>query len=192
MLTQPPSAQFDQDGVLAQLTALEQELDRLLDGLTEEQFHPPASNGGWSIAKCLEHLDLTGQGMIKEWDAALAVARPGAAAVKHPWWVRKFIAFLEPPYSRGKGKTPPAFEPAALRTRQEARARFQAMHDGTRERLERSRVVDANARVQSPFASWIKYPLGSAFELFTAHERRHLFQAENVKRDIGASRAAAR
>jgi len=33
-------------------------------------------------------------------------------------------------------------------------------------------------KIRSPFASWMKYPLDFSFDLWLAHEGRHLSQAE--------------
>ena len=36
-------------------------------------------------------------------------------------------------------------------------------------------------KVQSPFAAWIWYPMGLSFDLALAHERRHLWQAWQIR-----------
>jgi hypothetical protein len=47
--------------------------------------------------------------------------------------------------------------------------------------LEQVNGYDLGAvRVQSPFAAWMRYKLGSAIALHLAHERRHLWQAREA------------
>ena len=53
-------------------------------------------------------------------------------------------------------------------------------------RLRQANRLDlARARVSSPLARWLRFPLGSAFALMAAHERRHLGQARRVIQTAG-------
>jgi hypothetical protein len=59
------------------------------------------------------------------------------------------------------------------------------MHHELARRIELSIGLDAGqARVQSPFASWIRYPLGFSFDFALTHERRHLWQAWRVRQQF--------
>jgi hypothetical protein len=62
-------------------------------------------------------------------------------------------------------------------------ARFLAMHQELASRMAKSRGLDARrTKVQSSFASGIWYSLGFSFDLALAHERRHFWQAWQVRR----------
>ena len=59
------------------------------------------------------------------------------------------------------------------------------MHHELAARVWASEGLDAGeVRVQSPFIAWIRYPLGLSFDLALAHERRHLWQAWQVRRQL--------
>jgi hypothetical protein len=45
--------------------------------------------------------------------------------------------------------------------------------------------------MRSPVASWLHYSLGIGFQIFLAHERRHLWQARQVRHSIEQGRQAA-
>jgi hypothetical protein len=52
-------------------------------------------------------------------------------------------------------------------------------------RAESSRGLDLRrTKIPSPFASWMSYPLGFSFDLALAHERRHLWQAWQIRRQL--------
>jgi hypothetical protein len=91
-----------------------------------------------------------------------------------------FVKSMEPP-ARFKFKAPKSFVPGAGRSRHEIMAAFRAYQVQFIDRLRQSNGLDlARARVASPGYRWIRLPLGGAFALTTAHERRHLWQARNV------------
>lgn len=175
-------AGYDSAHTLKALGEIEADLRRLTTTLTEAQFHAPPPTGGWSVAHCIEHLVLTGQAFLPKWDAALkdTVNRhPGP--FPYAWWQQKLLRFAEPPY-RMKTKTTQAFEPVSRLPTEEEIRRFLHVHKEIERRIERCQGIDmARVKVQSPFASWIKYPLGFSFDLVLAHERRHLWQARQVQ-----------
>lgn len=57
-----------------QLGGAKGEAERVAAGLTEEQFWQPPPDGGWSVGKCLAHLNIVGQGYVAELGPALAKA----------------------------------------------------------------------------------------------------------------------
>lgn len=55
------------------------------------------------------------------------------------------------------------------------------MHDDLRRLLQELDGYDLGAaKVQSPFAKWLRYKLGSAVALQMGHDRRHLWQAREA------------
>jgi hypothetical protein len=170
------------------LAAVEADLKQLVSALTDAQFHAPPRAGGWSVGYCIEHLVLTGQAFLSKWDTALqeaaAKGRNGDESVSYQWWHRAILGFAEPPY-RLKTKTSQPFLPYTRRSRDETVHRFLSMHQEIAKRLDTSRGFDVrHTNVQSPFSSWIRYPLGFSFDLALAHERRHLWQAWQIRRII--------
>jgi hypothetical protein len=170
------------------LARIEAELNELASTLTEGQFQAPPRAGGWSVGYCLEHLVLTGHRFLESWDLAMKTSRSngchGNKSPRYRWWQRAVLQLTEPPY-RMKTRTSRLFVPCARRSMQETIHRFLSMHQGVAERLQSSRGLDiAGTKVQSPFATWVWYPLSFSFDLALAHERRHLWQVQQVRRKL--------
>jgi hypothetical protein len=87
---------------------------------------------------------------------------------------------MEPP-ARMKMRAPKSFQPPPQRSRHEIMAAFRAYQVQFIDRLRQANGLDlASAKVSSPASQWIRLPLGTGFALMTAHERRHLWQAQRV------------
>lgn len=177
---------FKLSDCLAAAAEIEADLQRLACGLTEAQFHAPSRRGGWSVGFCLEHLILTGQAFLPQWDAALqkAPVRCSGCDRHYPynWYERMFLQSVEPPYAI-RTKSAHFATPSSRRPLADTIRRFLAMHRELTHRIELAATRNpARTKVQSPFASWLRYPLGFSFDLALAHERRHLWQAWQVRR----------
>jgi hypothetical protein len=180
--------QFDLQGCLDAASGIEADLARLTAGLTESQFHAPTRTGGWSVGYCIEHLVLTGQAFLPKWDMALKQAArrgcPCAQTFHYAWWQRKILQSAENP-SKLKRRTALPFEPRSRHSIEKTVRRFLDMHQELARRLASSRGLDVKGTpVQSPFVTWIHYALGFSFDLALAHERRHLCQAWNIRRQL--------
>ena len=172
------------DDFRSQFERLADEADALVATLSEEQFHWRASPESWGVADCIEHLNVVARLYLPNLDEGIADAiRRGLYAqgpFAYNWIGRLFVWIMEPP-ARFKVKAPATFLPAAGRSRHEIMAAFRAYQVQFIDRLRQANGLDlARARVSSPSNGWIRIPLGSAFALMTAHERRHLQQARNV------------
>jgi len=169
---------------------LADEADALVAPLSDDQFawQPPAAKASgprrWSIAQCIDHLNVTARLYLPQLDEGIANAIRqglyGEGPFKYWWFARLFVRLLEPP-PKMRVKAPAAFEPPPARTRREIMAAFRAYQVQYIDRLRQANGLDlARARVRSPAASWIHVPLGTGFMAMTAHERRHLWQARRV------------
>ena len=153
----------------------------------------------WSATDCIVHLALTSESFFPGWNAALAKARDLPAQPDRPYkrdWTGRLLAWsLEPP-ARMKMKATAALPPAgskdaegALAAFLESQRQWLALLDGA-ERLALDQV-----RVVSPFASQVRYSLWSSFLIASAHQRRHLWQAEQAVASaptLGQASASAR
>ena len=180
--------EFDSTECLEAVAAVEADLSCLISSLNEVQFHAPPRAGGWSIAYCIEHLALSGQAFLSRWDWALKEAASRQYHSEGPfhysWWQRRLLRFAEPPYKL-KTKTREPFVPRSRRPMSETVARFLGIHQDFARLVASSRGLDvARVKIQSPFASSISYPLGFSFDLALAHERRHLWQARQVREHL--------
>ena len=164
-----------------QLTA---DAQALAAPLTDDQFNWTPSPDVWSVAECLEHLNVSARVYLPALDEAIAEGiRKGLHSqgpYQYNWVGRLYVASMEPP-PRFSLKAPAPLVPAPRRDRKHVMAAFKAYHVQYVDRLRQADGLDlARAQVRSPIASWIRLPLGSAFHLMAAHGRRHLHQATNL------------
>jgi hypothetical protein len=158
--------------------------DALVTPLSDAQFNWSPAPGVWSIALCVEHLNTVARLYLPRLDEGIADAiRRGLYAegpFTYNWFGRTFVRIMEPPV-RMKVKAPASFVPPPSRARGEIMAAFRAYQVQFIDRLRQSNGLDlARARVVSPTNRWVRLPLGSAFLLMAAHERRHLWQARRL------------
>ena len=168
-----------------QLEATKQEAESLLAGLTEAQFNWRPEAGRWSIAECLAHLNTTNRLYAEAIDHSLERARARQLFSDGPfrygflgsWFVRS----IEPP-PRRRFKAPKVFAPPPQQSRASVAAEFMKIHDEILKRLQHANGIDlVRARVISPVTSLFRLSLGQSFALIAAHNRRHLWQARQVK-----------
>jgi hypothetical protein len=108
----------------------------------------------------------------------------GPGPYTYNWVGRVFVWIMEPPV-RVRAKAPKPFQPAPSRPRRDIMAAFHAYQVQYIDRLRQASGLDlARARVASPVVRWLRMPLGSAFAVMLAHERRHLEQARRVIKQI--------
>jgi hypothetical protein len=156
----------------------------LVAPLSDAQFSWQPLPKAWSVAQCLDHLNVTARVYLPRLDQGVhdAIGRGlyGEGPFAYWWIARMFVRSLEPP-PRIRVKAPAAFRPPPDRTRKEIVTAFQAYQVQYIDRLRQCNGLDlARARVRSPVANWIVMPLGSGFAAMIAHERRHLWQARRV------------
>jgi hypothetical protein len=185
MATPPHLALTPQiDDFRAQFDRLSAQADALVAPLTEQQFNWQPAPGMWSVAQCIEHLNVTARLYLPLLDRGVAEAIRRGLYAEGPFaynWIGRIVVHVMEPPARLKIKAPKIFLPPPERTRQEIMAAFRAYQVQFIDRLRQANGLDlSRARVQSPASRWIRLPLGSAFALMTAHERRHLWQAERV------------
>ena len=166
---------------------LSAEADALVAPLTEAQFNWQPAPGSWSVAQCIEHLNVVARLYLPKLDEGIADAIRRGLYAEGPfiynWFGRFFVRTMEPP-ARVKVKAPKEFVPPPPRARQEIMAAFRAYQVQFIDRLRQANGLDlARARVTSPASRWIRMSLGSGFALMTAHERRHLWQARQVRNE---------
>ena len=172
-----------------QFERLAAEADALVTPLTEEQFTWQPAPGSWSIAECIEHLNITARTYLPRLDEGIADATRhglyGEGPFTHDLIGRFFVRTMEPP-ARFRVKAPTMFLPAPRRARSEIMAAFRAYQVQFVDRLRQASGLDLRrAKVQSPTISWIRMSLNSGFALMAAHERRHLWQARRVTQAAG-------
>jgi hypothetical protein len=172
-----------------QFEQLSADADRLVAPLTDAQFNWRPAPNAWSIAQCIDHLNVITRLYLPMLDEGIADAirrglyRPGPFRYK---WLHRWIATSQEPPYRIRMKAPQSFQPPPGRARQEVMAAFRAYQVQYVDRLRQANGLDlTRARVRSPILRWLKLPLGTAFAFTTSHERRHLWQARRITETAG-------
>ncbi len=138
----------------------------------------------WSAAECISHLSISSELFLAPLRAAIDNARAKGLMSKRPPKMdligRVLKWFLEPPI-RQRVKTSVPFVPKAIRAKAEAFGEFATLQAKLAELLQETNGLDLNRmKVISPFDKRIRYNVYSAFHILVAHERRHLWQAEQA------------
>ena len=180
-----PSLPDDLQQILSEIDEVDRAADTLVMPLTDEQFHwQPDQGRAWSVALCLEHLATANRVYADPMRAAMDAARARnlkrKGPIKSTVFGRMFAASMEPPVRR-RMKAPSKIIPPAGRTRADILQRYHQGHASIRQMILESADIDANrATFTNPFISLVRVRVGTAFHILAAHNRRHLWQAEQV------------
>ena len=176
---------------------LEQQLDRsiedaraVLDGLTPDQVNWRPAPDRWSVGECISHLNVSLRAAMPALDRAIETARArgfvGTGTGRYGWFASWMVRSQEPPVKR-RMKTFPVFQPVAAR-HDPARLlpEFRTVRTELRERLARAEGIDwRRAKVVSPASRFFRLPFGAYVAFLLAHDRRHLWQAREVRNHPG-------
>ena len=162
------------------------EADALTAGLSAKAFNWRPEPNKWSIGQCLHHLALFNEPDLPHLDRAIADARSKGWLHPGPYdygfLTPLFIASIEPP-PRNRFPAPGGFlPPAADLSLATTLGRY---HEVTETLIRRLRDADGldlgKAHTALPVLPLLKMPLGGRFALLAAHDRRHLWQAKQVR-----------
>jgi hypothetical protein len=173
---------FSLTGLERQIDAINEDILRLINSKADLSVR--LAPHSWSIAQCIRHLNLTTDAFLKAWHDGERVVLAGHGAESRPygWLLRRMLWSMEPPY-RIKMKTQAGFQPGDVDNGLAALEAFVDRQPHVKEAARDACAFDVTrSRVRSPFVSWMRYPLGFSFDLFAAHERRHLWQATEIER----------
>jgi hypothetical protein len=175
--------------ILYQIQVIVEEAEGLVQGVGEDAFNWRPEPGRWSIAQNLQHLNVTGGLMLDAIEATTARARQQGKLSDGPYsygfLARWFHRLIQPPVRR-RFRAPKKFEPGPRPEMAKTLADWVALHERARKAAESASGVDlAAVKVASPASRLVKYELGMAFWILTGHERRHLWQARNVRNAPG-------
>jgi hypothetical protein len=175
--------------MLDQLDAIRQDGEAVGSGLSEAQFNWQPAPGAWSIGQCLNHLNFGVTLVLPAFDRAIAEGRAqgktSSGPFRYGWFSRLAIASMEPP-PRWRMKTPMKKSAGSSHRAADVLPEFVRVREQLAERLRKSDGLDlARIRTISPVNRMVRLPLGAYFHFILAHDRRHLWQARQVRNAAG-------
>jgi hypothetical protein len=179
---------FESDRCAQEIQEARQRAEALLVGLTPEQFTIQPEAGKWSVAECILHLNVTASVMQRLMESAMAQGRQDKKLGPGPFHIglkgRLLIWIAEPPPKFRIPAPPHLRPPARIDDPERLLPDFLKAQDEW-ERLMRESAGLSLSKIKvgkrlSPFRA----KLAAGFPWMMAHQRRHLLQAENVKRQI--------
>lgn len=179
----------DLQEILSALGDNDRRAEELVRGLDDERFNWRPDERSWSIAQCLDHLNVASRVYAVPMREALEKARQKGADRRGPiqpgFLERWFVANLEPPPKR-RLSAPRKIVPAASKGRAEVMEEWRRAQAEVRALLREAAGLDLNrARFANPFVPLIRFSVGTGFRVITTHERRHLWQGEKVRANPG-------
>jgi hypothetical protein len=189
MATGTASLPEDLREIQAQLEASDHEAQALLRDLDEEQLNWRPDEQSWSIAQCLDHLNVANRAYVAPMLHAIEQAQRKGAVRKGPihpgFFGRWFAASMEPP-PKSKLPAPRKIVPALHKGKAELIEEWRLAQAEMDAVLRKAAGVDLNGtRFVNPFFSLLRFSVGTGFQVIAAHERRHLWQAEQVRGRAG-------
>lgn len=145
----------------------------------EKKLNAPASDGGWSVLQCLDHLNSYGDYYLPQIEAALTKAHISADEQYNSGWLGDYFTKIMSPetgtkkFKAFKGHIPHAdLDPVWVVTE------FLRQEAVLLNYLERARSLDlASVRIPISISKLITLRLGDTFRFLVAHNRRHVLQA---------------
>lgn len=174
------------EGFLIQLLAIDQDLPGLVGSLAPDQFNWQPAPDRWSIGQCVEHLNLTTERYLpvlhqaEENARARGLLRPGPFALGfvESWFVR----MMEPP-PRRRIRTRAAFVAQSQLDPARTLERFRSLNAQLGDCMRKAEGIDLkDVKVRSQFGP-VSWTLNGTFLMLLAHERRHVWQARQVRKE---------
>ncbi len=178
------------DEYVRQFEDLKRDARQLTEGLGEPRLSWSPAPGRWSVAGCLDHLNSVAKPYAQALETGIATAREQGRRVTGPvrysFFERWMIRSMEPP-PRRRLPAPAMFRPAES-AEQVAGAGVIAEYLALKDRLIKllgsaDGLEVGGVKITSPVTRLLRLRIGAAFAFVAAHERRHLWQARQVRED---------
>ena len=176
-----------------ELAAIQNELEqvtaavrKLVESCDDKSWARKPSAKRWSAAECIIHLNKTSEMALPLLRKAVEKATLGNRRSKEPYRMdpigRLVLRFTEPPY-RMKAPSPASYFPSGVEPRADVLRRFERLQSEMTELLESANgLALCDIKISWPVFVPIKYNMFASLKVFPAHQRRHLWQAEQVAR----------
>jgi hypothetical protein len=186
-MTLPP----DLAALVSSLTAVDNAVAALATTLTDGQFNwQPLGGRAWSIGQCLDHLRASSAVYLPALDRAAEEARSRGLRRREPLrpggLPSKWFISMIGPQPRVRMKAPSKIAPASRLDRDAAIAAFLDTQARVRDYVTRNADLDLNAvRFNNPLVKGLRFTVATGLLIIEAHNRRHLWQAQQVARTVG-------
>ncbi len=169
-----------------ELDAADRDARAVADGLDETRGSWRPAPGAWSVAECLDHLATANRVYLAPMGDAAERGRAGGRLRRRPALPGllggMFARSLEPPV-RMKMKNPTVATPRTSPPLADSLAAFLESEERVRAFIRANHDLDlAGIRFVNPFVRGIRFSLATGLHVIAAHDRRHLWQAWNVRR----------
>jgi hypothetical protein len=179
------------EAMIEEIDAIKAEGRAVAADLTDTQLNWHPGPDRWSVAECVAHLNVSVRHTLPAFDRAIADARAKGKTAAGPftygWFSRWMVGSMEPPPKRRMGTFKIFSLPAGATYRgAELITEFLSVRDQLAERVRQSDGLDlARVRVVSPVNRLLRMPLGAYLAFVITHDRRHLWQARQVRSSSG-------
>lgn len=172
-------------GLAQQFIDASARLDQIVGAFTAEQLARRPDPKRWSASEAIAHLNATNSGYILLLESALHNAKPRSD--DRPYNLgflgRLFVGSMEPPVKR-RFPAPKKFLPPQGDLGNVV-GEFRAIQQKLLSLLRQHDQSDlASVSLPSPATRLIRFNAAAAFALLAAHERRHLWQAEQTLKSL--------
>ena len=173
--------------MLEELEASDRQASAVARELSLEQLNWSPTPGQWSVGQCLDHLLKANQVYLPPIARALdGRSHAPVQEITPGWFGRWFIRTqIDPSTQRRRGRAPGKITPAQ-NVDPSVLDEFVRSNDTVRDLVRRASAYDVNrVRFVNPFVPLVRFTVGTGLEVVWRHQRRHLLQAERVKRSPG-------
>ena len=162
---------------------LEEQLKEVISvfqNLSEADLLKPASNNGWSIAECIEHLNT--YAAFYQPQVAIAIEKAqrnnSPAIFKHSFLGQYFINSMDPARSKKKFKALKRHVPLNVKSPNTVVSTFIQHLENMLVVLKQAAHKNLEKKsVKTSISTWIKINPGDAIQFLLTHNKRHLDQA---------------
>jgi len=167
---------------------------QLVEGLSSEQFIHRPEPAKWSVAECLAHLTKTAEVVVKITRKSIAQAKEKNIRGEGPFRLgvrgRLLIWIAEPPV-KFRIPAPPSIAPLAINQPDRVLPDFMRAQDEWERLVQEAEGLDLSRVTLGSFFSPFRCQMSGGLMWMMAHQRRHLWQAENVKRQMFSAASSA-
>jgi len=161
--------------------------ESLAAGLSTAQMNWRPQPGKWSIGQNLDHLNVIYRQQLDPIANSISAARAkgitGTGPFRYGWLSTWFVKSMEPPPKR-KFKAPKFYAPTPGVDPSKVLDDYRSNTARLSELMKKAEGLDLS-RAKTPLVmpKWAKMPLGAMLWLTTTHDRRHLWQIEQIRND---------